>query len=379
MRACLLYLQLYVGESVSTKELEIVSGIPTYARRLRQLRVECGYDIISKASSEGWSYTLRTAEPNPRVADLWRKLNSIRRMDGSGESRILEAFKSFVGQPLDIEALTYVSKIKSSRERVRDLRLHKGWRIFGRHTGRPDLAVTEYVLESLAQLPPHDRNIPDAVYESVLERDGYCCKKANCRWSLEQRKQGSRRQSWRSTTGNYIRRAEHMTSTISSLCAICITTKFIEYVLAGSTLMRGSSRQRGQVVLTKSEQMARVRARDTLPELLVRRLLSDEGVRYRLHRKDIPGCPDLYIPRLHLAVFVNGCFWHGHHCSRGVRPKTNPEFWNRKLERNVKRDAEVRTELSEIGVDAVTLWTCETERFSHRCHRIASRYYRQNR
>lgn len=143
--------------------------------------------------------------------------------------------------------------------------------------------------------------------------------------------------------------------------------------------MRGWNRRRGRVALTKSEQMARVRGKDTQPELLVRRLLSDKGVRYRLHRKDIPGCPDLYIPRLHLAVFVNGCFWHGHNCSRGGRPKTNPKFWRRKINNNVKRDALVRTRLSEIGVGEVTLWTCEPQQFSSVCQRIASQYYRPNR
>jgi DNA mismatch endonuclease, patch repair protein len=129
--------------------------------------------------------------------------------------------------------------------------------------------------------------------------------------------------------------------------------------------------------VNKSEQMARVRGKDTQPELLVRGLLSDEDVRYRLHLKSIPGCPDVYIPRLHLAVFVNGCFWHGHDCRRGVRPKTNRGFWKKKIEDNLKRDAAVRTKLAEIGVDALTLWTCEAHRFSTVCRRIASRYHRR--
>jgi hypothetical protein len=97
-----------------------------------------------------------------------------------------------LGQPLDIVDLGYVSRIKTARERTRDLRLHKGWRIFGYHTGRPDLRVTEYVLESLEQLPPHDREIPDGTYETVLERDNFQCKK--CRWKLADRVQGSKRQ-----------------------------------------------------------------------------------------------------------------------------------------------------------------------------------------
>jgi len=122
--------------------------------------------------------------------------------------------------------------------------------------------------------------------------------------------------------------------------------------------------------------MARVKAKDTQPELLVRQLLSREGVRYRLHRKDIPGRPDLYVPRLRTAIFVNGCFWHGHDCPRGARPKTNSEFWDLKIERNVRRDQSVRAKLSEIGVKAVTFWTCQMRKFPLICRRIARRYHR---
>ena len=194
MVACLLYLRLFVGERVNTRELEIVSGIPTYGRRLRQLRVEKGYEIVHERTPDGFTYRLESEQPNEIRAALWVKRNAIRRIEGSGEKRILEAFKAFLGEPLDIDDLAYVSQIKTARERVRDLRLQKGWRIFGHHTGRPDLGVSEYVLESLEQLPPHDRYISDAVYEQVLERDNYKCKKAGCGWSPSNRVQGSRRQ-----------------------------------------------------------------------------------------------------------------------------------------------------------------------------------------
>lgn len=126
--------------------------------------------------------------------------------------------------------------------------------------------------------------------------------------------------------------------------------------------------------MTKSEQMARVRARDTEPERVVRRLLSAEGVRYRLHRSDLPGKPDVYVPRLHLAVFVNGCFWHGHDCERSTTPKTNSDFWKRKIDGNRIRDERVRRDLTELGIEEVTLWTCERDAFEKTCKSIARRY-----
>ena len=122
--------------------------------------------------------------------------------------------------------------------------------------------------------------------------------------------------------------------------------------------------------------MARVRSRDTQPELLVRRLLSSQGVRYRLHRADLPGRPDLYIPRLRLAIFVNGCFWHGHGCARAGRFRTNVDFWTQKIARNVARDAATNDRLMAMGVEVLVLWTCEQEGFAPACRRIARRYRR---
>src|ERR1700688_135355 len=105
------------------------------------------------------------------------------------------------------------------------------------------------------------------------------------------------------------------------------------------------TRIRARRPLTKSEQMSRVRAQDTKPERLLRKLLSDRGVRYRLHVKSLPGKPDIYVPRLGLAIFVHGCFWHGHDCPRGTAPKSNVDFWNCKLSRNIARDAEQMAKL----------------------------------
>jgi DNA mismatch endonuclease (patch repair protein) len=126
--------------------------------------------------------------------------------------------------------------------------------------------------------------------------------------------------------------------------------------------------------MNKSEQMSRVRSRDTQPELLVRRLLSAQRVRYRLHRRDLPGRPDLYIGRLRLAIFVNGCFWHGHGCDRGRQAKTNADFWQQKIARNIARDTNALERLKEMGVDTLTLWTCQIAAFPAACKSIARRY-----
>ena len=112
----------------------------------------------------------------------------------------------------------------------------------------------------------------------------------------------------------------------------------------------------------RSELMSRVRTRGTAPELYVRRTLWAEGFRYRINVRGLPGAPDLVLRRYNTVVLVNGCFWHGHDCPKGLkRPKTNSEFWNRKLEGNVARDATNLWELTELGWTAFVIWECELE------------------
>jgi len=106
--------------------------------------------------------------------------------------------------------------------------------------------------------------------------------------------------------------------------------------------------------------MSRVRGRDTKPELRVRRLLHRVGYRFRLHSRDLPGKPDIYLPKHKLAIFVHGCFWHGHEgCKRSKLPDTRREFWATKIEANRRRDAAVVAELAKRGITPVTLWECE--------------------
>ena len=104
--------------------------------------------------------------------------------------------------------------------------------------------------------------------------------------------------------------------------------------------------------------MSRVRAKNTRPELAVRRLLHSAGFRYRLHRLDLPGRPDVALPRYRAAVFVHGCFWHGHNCSLFRVPATRTEFWSAKIEANRRRDASAVTALAEAGWRSLWVWEC---------------------
>lgn len=112
----------------------------------------------------------------------------------------------------------------------------------------------------------------------------------------------------------------------------------------------------------RSKAMRAVKQKDSAPEMLVRSLCHQLGLRFRLHRRDLPGCPDLVFPKYKTCVFVHGCFWHQHPgCAKSSRPRTNIEFWDRKLDRNIVRDAEVRERLNELGWRVFTIWECQTK------------------
>ena len=110
----------------------------------------------------------------------------------------------------------------------------------------------------------------------------------------------------------------------------------------------------------RSAVMARVKGKNTAPELKVRKALTALGARYRLNRKDLPGTPDIVLPGRRLAILVHGCFWHGHDCPRGSRtPKANREYWTAKVARNVARDQRTAAELAAAGWRVETIWECE--------------------
>lgn len=106
--------------------------------------------------------------------------------------------------------------------------------------------------------------------------------------------------------------------------------------------------------------MAAVKGKNTGAELTVRRLLHAAGFRFRLHRKDLPGSPDIVLPKYRAVVFVHGCFWHQHlDCKRATRPTSNLDYWVRKLNRNMARDQQNQAELEALGWRVVVVWECE--------------------
>ena len=106
--------------------------------------------------------------------------------------------------------------------------------------------------------------------------------------------------------------------------------------------------------------MQSVKQKNTKPEVAVRRVLHAAGYRFRLHRKDLPGRPDIVLPGRRKAIFVHGCFWHAHNCEKGRAPKSKLDYWGPKLAGNVERDERKARELKEAGWDVLTVWQCET-------------------
>jgi DNA mismatch endonuclease (patch repair protein) len=112
----------------------------------------------------------------------------------------------------------------------------------------------------------------------------------------------------------------------------------------------------------RSALMSRVRRENTAPEIVVRKLLHSAGFRFRLHRRDLPGSPDIVLPKHKSAIFVHGCFWHAHEaCPRGRAPKTRTKFWSEKRRQNRARDAAAQIELKERGWDVLVVWECDTK------------------
>ena len=129
----------------------------------------------------------------------------------------------------------------------------------------------------------------------------------------------------------------------------------------------------------RSEIMARIKGKDTVPEIRVRKLLHRLGFRFRLHRKDLPGKPDLTLPKFRTVVFVHGCFWHGHDCKRGSanrKPKSNTAYWNAKLKRNLERDDRLGVEYRQLGWKRIIVWACETERMNRLEARLIKKFAR---
>ncbi len=187
------YMVLYVGVPIEGAELQVVSGIPEFARRIRELRVEDGYQIVSGASSDIHSglqlkqsqYILLHTEPDRDAAHRWRVANRIRRGGGGAQAKILDYLRHNVGRVITTEELRYVSGGSAEfARRLRELRTEEGFAIATRFTGRPDLAMSQYVLESVDRVAEvHDRQIPDEVQREVYQRDRNTCR--SCGWNRD--------------------------------------------------------------------------------------------------------------------------------------------------------------------------------------------------
>lgn len=108
----------------------------------------------------------------------------------------------------------------------------------------------------------------------------------------------------------------------------------------------------------RSSIMASIKGKDTMPEMVIRRALHALGFRYRLHVKDLPGCPDIVLPKYKAVIMVNGCFWHGHDCQADNKPKSRVDYWEEKISKNQTRDEQNKKRLHELGWRVATIWEC---------------------
>ncbi len=183
------YLRLHVGERVEGEELDVVSTISEYPRRIREWRVQFGWPIVRR----GRYYILERDQPDREKAVRWRKMNEIRRTDAAKRDKMLALFQAFPGQVITYAELQYVSRGADMR-RVRELRTEFGWRILSRNTGMPELRRGEYVLIDPDPVEKHDRHVDDKTVIAVLKRDGNRCRKQGCGWHPRDRAQGDPRQ-----------------------------------------------------------------------------------------------------------------------------------------------------------------------------------------
>lgn len=117
----------------------------------------------------------------------------------------------------------------------------------------------------------------------------------------------------------------------------------------------------------RSRNMAAIKGKDTKPEMIVRKYLFSRGLRFRVQVKKLPGTPDIVLPKYKTAIFVNGCFWHGHEGCKYFRlPKSNVEFWREKIERNIERDRESMKALFDLGWKVIRVWECELRNKANR-------------
>lgn len=237
----LYYFQQYPKTIISNRELMVTSGISEWARRVRELRREFGWDIVNglaiKEMLEAEELTNDTGLPNcsgmtkddyimlsteqdREAAHRWRVANDIRKGSEGAQSKILAFLRENIGQPVSGEELRYVTKDKSEwARRTRELRTEEGWQICTHWNGRPDLPPGMYVLESDRQLPVHDRKINDQVRRSVLVRDNHACQ--NCGWTHEKWNPSDPRHLELHHVEHHVNGGTNAGENLKTLCNIC--------------------------------------------------------------------------------------------------------------------------------------------------------------
>lgn len=236
----LFYFKKYPNTPISGDELLVVSGIQEYARRIRELRVQLGWSIISgvtvKEMSESTKevvhgqeilshmkpsdYMLTSLKCDRDAAYRWNQANSLRKKPISTRDKILEFFRQNIGRSISGEELRYLAAGRTEwARRVRELRTEFGWPIVTRNTGREDLDVGIYVLEADRQSPVHDRKIPDEVRMEVLERDRYKCRK--CGWSHEKYSRSDPRHLELHHVKHHAKGGENTEANLITICTSC--------------------------------------------------------------------------------------------------------------------------------------------------------------
>lgn len=233
------YFRKYPFIVISGKELMVVSGIQEWARRVRELRVQFGWNVVSGLTAKEMAveaefpldsinplsmhpedYVLVNLEQDRDAAHRWNVANEIRKSQESVRDKILTFLRRNVGQKITGEELRYVAKDRTEwARRVRELRTEFGWPIVTKATGRPDLSVGVYLLEADRQSPEHDRRIPDDVRREVLQRDDYQC--TECEWSYKEWNPADPRHLELHHVKHHVEGGENIASNLKTVCTFC--------------------------------------------------------------------------------------------------------------------------------------------------------------
>ena len=233
------YFKKYPHTIINGEELLVVSAIQDYPRRIRELRVQFGFSIISGVTAKEMAeigefpidsidvssmkpddYILLSDIEDREAAHRWFIANEIRKRKDSVRNKILQYFVQNVGTAITGEELRYVAKNKTEwARRVRELRTEFGWPIVTKNTGNPELAIGTYILESLRQSPEHDRQIPDPIRGIVLRRDNYSCTK--CGWSHKEWNRSDPRHLELHHSKEHVKGGENTEDNLITVCTIC--------------------------------------------------------------------------------------------------------------------------------------------------------------